>query len=167
MGKNIMALVSTAAFLLLLLLAIRAWRSRISNQQAAFTEPLEALEYFGQVLVEAKVFYVATTYAANVLERIAAYGLGARGNAQILVFSEGVLIVRVGERSLALDKTQIVSAGYGQVAIDKAVESEGLIQITWMQETSSLTTHLRVNEPALRKQIVSAISAIITKEESL
>jgi hypothetical protein len=155
MGKNIMALVSAAVFLLLLSLAIRAWRSRI------------AIEYFGQVLVEAKAFYVATTYAVNVLERIAAYGLGARGKAQVLVFSEGVLIVRVGERSLALDRAQIVAVGYGQVAIDKAVESDGLIQITWMQDSSSLTTHLRVKEPALRDQIVSAISGIITKEESL
>lgn len=167
MSKNIMALLSAAVFLLLLSLAIRAWRSRIANQQASFNEPLEALEYFGQVLVEAKAFYVATTYAANALERIAAYGLSARGNAQVLVFSEGVLIVRVGERSLALDKAQIVSVGYGQVAIDKAVESDGLLQITWMQDNSSLTTHLRVKESALRNQIVSAISGIITKEESL
>ena len=166
MGKNIMAVISALIFISLFFLAGRAWRTRISSQQASFSEPLEALEYFGQLLISAKAFYVATTYAENVLERIAAYGLGARGNAQVFVFAEGLLVVRDGERSLAIDKANILLVDFGQVAIDKVVETDGLVQITWRQEETKLITHLRVKEIALRNKIYSDISGIITKEES-
>jgi hypothetical protein len=166
MGKNVMAVISAIIFISLFVLAVRAWRSRILSQQSSFSEPLEALEYFGQLLISAKAFYVATTYAENVLERIAAYGLGARGNAQVFVFTEGLLVVRDGERSLAIDKANILSVDFGQVAIDKVVETDGLVQITWLQEETKLITHLRVKEIELRNKIYSEISGIITKEES-
>lgn len=166
MGKNIMAVISAIIFISLFVLAVRAWRTRISSQQASFSEPLEALEYFGQLLMSAKAFYVATTYSENVLERIAAYGLGARGNAQVFVFTEGLLVVRDGERSLAVDKANILSVDFGQVAIDKVVETDGLVQITWLQEDTKLITHLRVKEIELRNKIYSEVSGIITKEES-
>jgi len=166
MGKNVMAVISAIIFISLFVLAVRAWRSRILSQQSSFSEPLEALEYFGQLLISAKAFYVATTYAENVLERIAAYGLGARGNAQVFVFTEGLLVVRDGERSLAIDKANILSVDFGQVAIDKVVETDGLVQITWLQEETKLITHLRVKEIELRNKIYSEVSGIITKEES-
>lgn len=166
MGKNVMAVISAIIFISLFVLAVRAWRSRILSQQSSFSEPLEALEYFGRLLISAKAFYVATTYAENVLERIAAYGLGARGNAQVFVFTEGLLVVRDGERSLAIDKANILSVDFGQVAIDKVVETDGLVQITWLQEETKLITHLRVKEIELRNKIYSEISGIITKEES-
>lgn len=166
MSKNIMAIVSAALFILLVAVAIRAWKSRVANQEASFEAPLEALEYFGASVAAAKCFYVATTFAENVLERIAAYGLGARGLAQVLVFSEGVLIVRNGEKPLAIDKAAINSVTLGQVAIDKAVESGGLVQINWTQSGVALATHLRIVDPSVRKQVLTAVSSVITKEVS-
>jgi hypothetical protein len=166
MSKNLMAVISAAIFFLLLFFAIRSWRNRVARQSASISEPLEALEFFGEPLESAKVFYVATTYALNHLERIAAYGLGSRGNAQVIVFTEGILIVRNGERPLAIDKSSIQKIGAGQVAIDKAVEKDGLIQVDWIQDSTSLTTHLRVIDSAERDAIISSISSIIMKEET-
>lgn len=166
MAKNLMAFISAAIFVLLVSLAVRAWKTRITNQKSQFEEPLEALEYFGSTLVAAKGFYVATTFANNVLERIAAYGLGARGNAQVLVFSEGLLIVRNGERPLAIDRFAIQAVSLGQVAIDKAVENNGLIQVNWIQSGIGLATHIRIVEPSDRQNIYSAILSITTKEEA-
>ena len=161
-----MAIISASLFILLVAVAVRAWRSRVANQQTSFDEPLEALEYFGQLVASAKAFYVATTFAANPLERIGAYGLGARGFAQVFVFSEGLLVVRNGERPLAIDKSAIESVSLSQVAIDKAVESGGLVQIDWLQNGVELSTHLRIVEPQSRQQVTNAISSIIMKEEA-
>ena len=168
MAKQIMAIVSISVFLMLAGLALRAWRKRASDQAAEFSPPLEALEYFGQLLVQAKAFYVATTHAANHLERINAYGLGARGIAQVLVFTEGVLIVRNGERPLAIDRTDLVSIEFTQVAIDKAVEPDGLVSVSWIQDGVSLATQLRIVDAGDRTIISEALKQIIgsnTKRE--
>ena len=129
---------------------------------------LEALEYFGELLVQAKAFYVATTFSANHLDRINAYGLGARGIAQVLVFSEGLLIVRNGERPLAIDRADLEAVEFTQVAIDKAVEPDGLVSISWMHDGQSLATQLRIVDAANRESIAKELAQIIdskTKRE--
>lgn len=166
MSKNLMAIISFALFALLVSVAIRAWRLRIQKQQRDLSEPLEALEFFGESLASASGFYVATTYAANHLERIAAFGLGARGKAQIMVFAEGVLIVRTGERPLAIDRSQLRGVELGQTTIDKSVEPDGLLQIDWQLDTAVLTTHMRLKDLASRQSILEQIRNITTKEVS-
>ena len=97
MTKNFMAVISAVLFVGLLAIVVRAWRNKAQSQASAITRPNEALEYFGELLTSTKGFYVATTFANNHLDRIAAYGLGPRGVAQVMVFTEGVLLVRTGE----------------------------------------------------------------------
>lgn len=166
MTKNLMALFSAFLFFALLISVLRAWRSKTQTQSAAISEPNEALEFFGELLISVKGFYVATTFAVNHLDRIAAYGLGPRGVAQVMVFTEGLLIIRTGERPLAIDRSQISSVSLGQTAIDKAVESGGLIQVNWTQDSTNLTTHLRVTDLAVRSSLIEAISNITMKEGS-
>lgn len=168
MAKQIMAIISLSIFALLAGLALRAWRKRSSAQANEFSAPLEALEFFGEVLAQAKAFYVATTREVNHLERINAYGLGARGLAQVLVFSEGLLIVRNGERPLAIDRTQLTAVKFTQVAIDKAVEPDGLVSVSWVQDDVSLATQLRLVDSTDRTVIFQALKQIIgsnTKRE--
>lgn len=160
MGKGLMAAISLAVFAVLALAAWRAWQRRIKDQQSIISEPLEALEYFGELISASTGFYVATTFARDHLQRIAAYGLGARGVCQVMVFSEGVLIVRTGERPLALDKSSIQQVSTGQVAIDKVVEPGGLVVIDWSNAGTELSTHIRIVEAPKRKEIISAISNI-------
>lgn len=166
MVKNLMAIITATIFLLLLTLIVRAWKQRILQQTNSFSEPLEALDFFGELIAQAKAFYVATTFAESLLERIAAYGLGPRGNAQVLVFSEGLLIVRTGERPLAIDRASISSVSLGQVAIDKVVETDGLIQVNWSQDSVKLSTHLRVVDEKSRKEILQAANSLLAKEET-
>lgn len=169
-GKQIIAIISLSIFSLLAGLALRAWRKRSSDQAEEFSAPLEALEFFGEVLAQAKAFYVATTRGVNHLERINAYGLGARGHAQVLVFSEGLLIVRNGERPLAIDRTQLKAVEFTQVAIDKAVEQGGLVSVSWMQDGVSLATQLRIVDGSDRTVIYRALKQIIgskTKREEV
>jgi hypothetical protein len=168
MGKQIMAIISLSIFFSLAGLALRAWRKRAAEQSIEFSAPLEALEYFGELLVQAKALYVATTRADNHLERINAYGLGARGICQVLIFTEGMLIVRNGERPLAIDRDCLSAVEFTQVAIDKAVESEGLVSVSWNQEGAMLATQLRVVDASDRTRISNALKKIIvsnTKRE--
>lgn len=161
MEKLIMAALSLLVFSIFLILAARAWSRRNQDQAAKFDSPLEALEFFGELIAETSSFYVATTYADDHLERISAYGLGSRGKSQILVFSEGVLIVRNGERPLAIDKVALTSMSSNQVAIDKAVEPNGLMTITWNQNSVPLATHIRIVDKQKRIQIQGAIAELL------
>ena len=161
MDKFIMAVLSFIIFALLAFLAMRAWRARSIDQSAEFSAPLEALDFFGELLAQAKAFYVSTTNGLNHLERISAYGLGPRGLAQVLVFTEGLLIVRNGERPLALDRAQISEIELTQVAIDKAVEPDGLLSIQWIQDGVNLATQLRIVDTSDRLSITDALKLII------
>ncbi len=158
MTKQIMAIISLALFLLLAGLALRGWRKRSASQSSEFSAPLEALEYFGELLEQAKAFYVATTRDSNHLERITAYGLGARGFCQVFIFTEGVLIVRNGERPLAIDSSNITAVELTQVAIDKAVEPNGLTSITWLHDGVKLATQLRIVDDVDRGKIVKTLT---------
>ncbi len=161
-----MAALSLFIFASFFFLASRAWQKRNQEQTAKFEAPLEALDYFGQLLSKSSGFYVATTYSENHLERISAYGLGARGICQILVFSEGVLIVRNGERPLAIAKSALDGISSNQVAIDKAVEANGLMSITWHQNSIPLATHLRIVDRDQRSQVQDAINSLFTQSET-
>lgn len=160
MAKSTMALISVVIVVGFAGLAVRSWLRRKSQQSASFSRPLEALEFFGEQLCEANGFYVATTYAQNLLERIAAYGLGARGHAKVFVFTEGILIVRTGEVPLAIDKASIIRVGTNQVVIDRAVEPGGLISIEWQHEQSQLATHLRIVDEKQRRAILNSLMSI-------
>jgi hypothetical protein len=163
MEKYVMAAISLLFFSVFLLLAARAWQKRKEEQTAKFDSPLEALDYFGELKAKSSGFYVATTYSENHLERISAFGLGARGICQVLVFSEGVLLIRNGERPIAIESSALVSVSSNQVAIDKAVEPNGLMTITWKQNSSLLATHLRIVDKDSRNRVQDSINSLFTR----
>lgn len=161
MEKYVMAGLTIIACLLFALVALRAWKNRAKRQSSLFEAPLEALPVKGNLLAAADSFYVATTFANSFLERIAAHGLGARGFASVEVFSQGVLVQRVGERDLAIAKEDLVSVSFSQVAIDKAVERDGLLVVIWRTGESLLATHLRVKELSARDLVFSTLSDLV------
>jgi hypothetical protein len=165
MTKNLMAVLAVALVLILAAMAWAGWTARKRRQEASFESPSEALEFFGEELARVSGFYVATSLASDFLERINAYGLGIRGAAEILVFSEGVLLLRRGERPLAIDRALILEVTTSQQVIDRAVEAEGLISIVWKQNTQTLATHLRVVNETSRRHILDALKSISSREE--
>lgn len=161
MEKYVMAGLTIIACFLFALVALRAWKNRAIRQDSLFQAPLENILEKGNLLAAADSFYVATTFADNFLERIAAHGLGARGLAAIEVFAQGVLIQRIGERDLAIAKEDLVSVSFSQVAIDKAVEKDGLLVVIWRAGESLLATHLRVKDSSARDLVFSALSDLV------
>lgn len=166
MIKTNLVVISFTIFASAAALAWLGWRNRAKRQTAIISAPLEALEYFGEQLSQVSAFYVATTFAADHLDRINAYGLGARGQARALVFTEGLLIVRNGERPLAIAKEQVLSVVRSSAVIDKAVETDGLLTINWIQGKIQLATHLRVVELGEAEKFIEAVKQITVKEVS-
>jgi len=166
MTKDLMAVLAVALVLILASLSWWGWSARKARQEASFDSPSEALEFFGEELARANGFYVATSTGTDFLERINAYSLGIRGVADILVFSEGILMLRRGERPLAIDKALILEVTTSQHVIDRAVEAEGIISIIWKQNTETLATHLRVVDETSRLNILEALNSISNREEA-
>jgi hypothetical protein len=162
MEKYVMAALTVTVCILFALLAFRAWKKRESRQSSLFEAPMENLPTSGELLAQAACFYVATTFSDNFLERVAGHGLGARGFSVIQVFSEGLFVKRVGERDLAISKADLVSVMFSQVTIDKAVEKDGLLVVSWLIGGVALSTHLRVNDLSDREHVFSTLTGLVS-----
>ena len=166
MAKLLTALLLGAIFVGLILLSASAWRRRMREQAVGFGSPAETLSGDAaatKAIETAKVQYVATTIAGEPLNRVTAHGLGFRGRATVSIAEAGLLIERKGERSIAISNTQIDGFDFVQAVIDRAVEKDGLLAISWSQDGTLLTTVLRFNSAADRNRVLQASKVFIRK----
>lgn len=157
----IMAVLVTALILFLVIAAFRAWRSRANSQAAKFSAPAEWLEHPSGGRQWTGMQYVATSVLGQPLERVAAHGLGARGNGKITVSLDGVLIERTGERAIGIPAAQLLGVSRTSAAIDRGVEKDGLIQLDWQQDGFQLSTYLRLTNSENRKQLFTELTSIL------
>lgn len=105
-------------------------------------------------------FYVSTVFSHNPLERVWAYGLGIRGQAELLISSGALTILRRGERGLAIPLEKLTAVTRESATIDRAVEARGLLQLHWSLGSTELITNLRISSDqegaiaALREALV-------------
>lgn len=157
MTKYIVAFALVALIVLLAGLAVRGWGRRRNEQEQLLRMPAESIPNFAAELA-VNGFYVATTKSGEPLNRINAYGLGHRGKASIAISAQGVVIDRIGEVSLAIPSRDLVSVQLVSGAIDRAVETGGLIAITWLIGGEMLETTLRVVDENQRSLMVAALA---------
>lgn len=150
-------LIGLALFAILAVLAFASWRKRISGQQATLPKPLEVPGSFAGF----KCFYVATTFADNPLERIVAHGLAHRGIAHLRVSESGLEVSRTGEMSFLVPKEDLIQIGKSSAVIDRAVEKEGLVSISWRLGSKNVESHFRVVDPLQRSEMLSKISGLV------
>jgi len=162
----IMAVLVTALVLFLAIAAFRAWRSRANSQEAQFSAPAEWLEHPSGGRQWTGIQYVATSVLGAPLERVSAHGLGARGFGKITVSRDGVLIERNGERAIGIPFASLRGVQRTSVAIDRAVEKDGLIQLDWEQDGFSLSTYLRATSTETRKQLFEELTQILATKET-
>lgn len=103
----------------------------------------------GAPTIDAEALYVATTPVGRPLERLALPGLGFRGAAHVEVHPEGVLLRIVGEQPSFVPAAALVGAGTASYAIDRGVEPEGLVAITWTADSSETSTQTDAAEAAI------------------
>lgn len=150
-------LIGLALFAILALLALVSWRRRVFVQQAMLPKPLEVPGSSGG----GKCFYVATTFADNPLERIVAYGLAHRGIAHLRVLDTGLEVSRTGEMSFLVPKEDVIQIGTSSAVIDRAVEKDGLVSISWRLGSNNVESHFRFADSQQRSEMLSKISGLV------
>lgn len=146
-------------------LMLRSWRRRTVRDEsiAAYAPPAS----LGMPTLEVEALYVATTPEAQPLERLAVEGLAFRGAAHVEVHPSGVLLRIAGELSSWLPADRIAGAGTASYAIDRGVEPEGLVALTWIADDRSepeiptrVDSYLRCRYPGDNARLVAAVNDI-------
>lgn len=146
-----LVLVLTVAFAgLLIALGVSAWRRRArrdSGHAAPVGEaPAGAVETF-----RSQGLYVATTRAGEPLERLAIAGLAFRSRVDVTVTDAGVALDLTGQPRVFLAASRIVSVDQATVAIDRVVERDGLVRISWTTDAGeTVDSYLRPQDTSAR-----------------
>ncbi|MEZ3160227.1 hypothetical protein AB1K54_06705 [Microbacterium sp. BWT-B31] len=156
------ALVVTIAVVLVLFGALAwAWmrrRRRDGGLRAPFGEPpagAHARDVFPSL-------YVATTRHDEPLERLAIAGLAFRSRADVTVTDGGVVLDLAGQPRMYLPAGRIAAVAQSTVAIDRVVEKDGLVRLTWRLDDGALAdTYLRPQDSSARA-LADSIGALTT-----
>jgi hypothetical protein len=131
--------------LAVVLLALMAWgwwrRTRRDRSLAAPTDvPVDAV-----VTASFSGLYVATTHHDAPLDRVAVRHLAFRGRCRIDVTTRGVLLRITGEPDVFVDRASIVGVGRATWTIDRVVERDGLVVLSWRLEPATVVdSYLRL-----------------------
>ena len=165
MERLVPGLLVTALAVLILLTMVWAWRAR-QRRQRAFAAPAEvpAADARGAELVRASVLYVATTKAGEPLERLTIPGLAFRGRGEAAVYEQGFLITIPGEPETFVPRDAIRSIGTSTWAIDRVVETGGLVRLDWTDPSADgpaeVESYLRATELGDARRLIDAATAI-------
>ncbi|MTH69062.1 hypothetical protein GJ743_11830 [Agromyces bracchium] len=149
----------------------RSWRRRTVRDEtlAAYAPPADP----GTATLELEALYVATTPEGDPLERLAVEGLAFRGSARVEVHRKGVLLRIAGELPSFIPADRIAAAGTATYAIDRGVEPEGLVALTWIVDDRSepevptrVDSYLRCRYPGDSARFVAAVNEIAAAPEA-
>lgn len=121
----------------------------------------------GEVVAAFSVLHVATTPLNKPLERVWAKPLAYRAKTTVQVRPGGVSLILRGEGEVGIVASAIVAVSRATWTIDKAVDPDGLIVISWRHDDSVFDTYLRsVDQPA--DTVISTITSVtdIQQEEA-
>jgi hypothetical protein len=144
-------------------LMLRSWRARTIRDEslAAYAPPAD----LGIPTLEVEALYVATTPEAEPLERLAVEGLAFRGAAHVEVHPTGVLLRIAGELPSYVPGDRIAGAGTATYAIDRGVEPEGLVALTWIVDDRSepeaptrVDSYVRCRYPGDNARLIAAVN---------
>jgi hypothetical protein len=152
-------LIVVAVLLLVLFGMWQGWRA-LARRSAHLAPSHEVPPGLGESLVAARALYVATTAHEKPLERLAIAGLGFRAQGSIAVHRAGLVLEVAGSEDVWVPASDLVSAHPAQVAIDKAVERDGLLALVWRLGDETVDSYFRVTEPEKSGAIYDAIATI-------
>jgi len=164
---------STIIVVLVLLLILfgmwQGWRALV--RRSAHLQPSHDVPAsLGAPALVSGVLYVATTAHGKPLERLAIRGLGFRAHGTLAVHTDsaeaGLVVALDGAEDVWVPASAIIDAQPAQVVIDKAVEKDGLVALSWaIGETAPTTivdSYFRVTEPEKTRALYDAIDSITT-----
>lgn len=140
--RDVVALLTLFLFVGILAVAIRSI-NRKSKLVTYVAEPLR-IDQLGGLLQTVRAQYVSTVLTANPLERFAAKELLFRGRSLVEIYQHAILIHREGEISIEIAAEFIQSITRESASIDRGVEPNGLLAISWLTNSTLVTTNLRI-----------------------
>ena len=161
------ALVGVAGWLML-----RSWRRRTVRDETLAAYPTPA--GLGTPTLEVEALYVATTPEAQPLERLAVEGLAFRGSgAGVALPPRGVGVRGGGVLRRYPPAARRGGPGTATYAIDRGVEPEGLVALTWIVDDRSepeaptrVDSYLRCRYPGDSSRLVAALNDIAAAPEA-
>lgn len=158
MNREGAVLVMVAIAVILLALMAWGWRRRTRRDAA----PLTTVRVLPGIGVRFAVSYVGTTRAGAPTDRIAAPGLALGSAAAVTVAAGGVALDIPGQDRLVIPADAITAVGQATFGVDRVVERDGLVRVTWLAETGALVdTYLRPQDVSARS-MAEAIIPLIT-----
>ncbi|WP_139417023.1 hypothetical protein [Agromyces laixinhei] len=172
MDKVIGTIVAVAIVALMGWLMYRSWKARTVRDETLGSYPVPAEH--GAAVLDAEVLYVATTPIGEPLERLAVHGLAFRGSGHLEVLREGVILRIAGESMTFIPADRLVGAGHASYAIDRGVEPEGLIALSWIAEDRGtaergeprVDSYVRARYPGDPARIIQAVNDIAAAHDA-
>jgi hypothetical protein len=171
--RTIPTIIVIVVVLGVLALMARSWlrrRTRDTGLTAGYPLPLEAAGDAVRSLATVPALYVATTPRDQPLERLAIRGLGFRARAGLLVRTDGVMLTLAGEDPVFIPVGAIHRLTAATWAIDRAVETDGLLLLGWRlsgahgtvpeDQAADVDSYFRLTDPADRARVIDAIHSI-------
>lgn len=143
--QTITALAMLALALIVIGLMAWGWRNR-TRRDATLVVPLGEFAPTADT-VHASGLYVATTAHEEPLNRLALRGLAFRSRVAVAVDTPGIMLGGVASETVLIPASEIVSVGRATVAIDRVVEPDGLVRISWrIAPHKTIDTYLRLQQ---------------------
>ena len=161
--REIVALITLLILVALVTLVLQTVRKRIVEQSDLGSLTAEtALN--GNLLAVAFGQYVSTVFSGNTLQRVMSHGLMHRGRAEIRVLSDGIQVLRTGEQSFSIPQSLIVNVTRSNVTIDRAVEKNGMVSVSWMLGATQVESNFRLNSDDDSEQLFEELIQFKSKE---
>jgi hypothetical protein len=164
MDRSLFVVLTIAFVVLVIGLMVLGWMAR-RRRQAGLGRPAEAPAELGAILLETPMLYVGSTYAADPLNRVTTGGLGFRAKAALIVAETGVVLGIPGQQDTFIPRAALVGVGRGTWTIDRVVERDGLLVISWLLGDSTLDSYARLTGTASMQEVVGAIQNLIPEAE--
>ena len=149
------------ATLALVAVLVWAWWRR-TRRDSGLEPPVGEAPAGATTLSTHEALYVATTRHDEPLERLAIRGLGFRSRADLTVTSAGVALDLTGQPRFFLPTERIVEVAQATVAIDRVVERDGLVRISWRVDADTVVdTYIRPQDASARA-VSDEIGALLT-----
>jgi hypothetical protein len=149
------------ATLALVAVLVWAWWRR-TRRDSGLEPPVGEAPAGATTLSTHEALYVATTRHGDPLERLAIRGLGFRSRADLTVTSAGVALDLTGQPRFFLPTERIVEVEQATVAIDRVVERDGLVRISWRVDADTVVDSYIRPQDASARAVSDEIGALLT-----
>lgn len=163
MDRLIPTLIVAAVIAALFALMWLGWRSR-KHRQGGIPVPESPAGDLRLSSPPVEGTYVATTLAAEPLERINVHRLGVRTTAALGVSDTGIVLDRDGVPDMLIPAADLEDVRTESGMIGKFVERDGLIIITWRLGDTLVDTGFRPRRAADRTPTLTSIRQLLGED---